>query len=72
MILVHVRHRQAVLILAYDKALISGHPDYCPHPVLVSIVDSHLGWVNREAAFRRSGHALKIPSPGIRSQPRYC
>ena len=36
-------HRYKAILLGGSRALISGHPTYCPHPVLVAISGSTWG-----------------------------
>jgi len=36
-------HRYTAILLGGSQALISGHPTYCPHPVLVAILGSTWG-----------------------------
>ena len=55
------------LILGHDKALISGHPDYCPHPVLVTIVGSTWGGSMLKLHFVGRGMHLKFLHPGYKT-----
>jgi hypothetical protein len=61
---VKTENRAYVLVIqGPGKALISGHPKFCPHPVLVSIHGSSWGGSMLKVAFIGRGMHLEFQHP---------
>jgi hypothetical protein len=64
---VATRNRRYTLIIWPDgKALISGHPEFCPEPVLVRIHGSNWGGSMLKTAYLGRGMHLEYGHPGYR------
>jgi len=64
---VATRNRSYTLVLHRDGlALISGHPEFCPEPVLVQISGSNWGGSLLKAAFLGRGMHLEYRHPDYR------
>src|SRR5258708_32281309 len=58
------RNRAYIIVMQRDcQALISGHPDFCPEPVLVRINGSNCGGHNIKVASQRRGSHLEFRHP---------
>jgi len=64
-------HRYTAILLGGSQALISGHPTYCPHPVLVAILGSTWGGSMLKLHFVGPRHASGVSSPGIPDTDRH-
>jgi len=60
-------HRYQVVILGDGKALISGHPLYCPQPVQVAIAGSTWGGSMLKRRFVGRGMHLEFRHPDYRT-----
>jgi len=60
-------HRYTVVNRGQGQALISGHPQYCPEPVLVSIVGSTWGGSMVKMRFIGRGMHLEFWHPTYRT-----
>jgi hypothetical protein len=64
---VATQNRRYILVLRNDgHALISGHPEFCPEPVLVRISGSNWGGSMLKAAFLGRGMHLEYRHPKFR------
>src|SRR5437016_7749414 len=60
---IHTQHHcYTMLLLGDGSALISGHPQYYPEPILVVIAGSTWGGFHAEEALRRSRDAPRRPA----------
>ena len=65
MLRVHTQNTCYEIVVLHDGlAYLSGHPLYCPQPVLVTIAGSTLGRLNAKGALHRSRHAPRVSSSG--------
>jgi hypothetical protein len=65
---IHTRHhRYKVVFLGESHALISGHPEYCPEPVLVAIAGSTWGGSMLKLHFVGRGMHLEFHHPEYRT-----
>ncbi len=63
---VETRNRAYMLVMQSDgQALISGHPEYCPEPVLVRINGSNWGGSMLKTAYLGRGMRLEFRHPGF-------
>jgi hypothetical protein len=61
------QNRGYTLVIVRDgEAWISGHPEFCPEPVLVRIAGSNWGGSMLKAAFLGRGMHLEYRHPGYR------
>src|ERR1700722_19844702 len=61
------QNRGYTLVIVRDgEAWISGHPEFCPEPVLVRIAGSNWGGSMLKAAFLGCGMNLEYRHPGYR------
>jgi hypothetical protein len=61
---VHTRHHcYRMIVLGEGHALISGHPEYCPEPVLVAIAGSTWGGSMLKMRFLGRGMHLEFHHP---------
>jgi len=60
-------HRYTAVFLGESKALISGHPEYCPEPVLVGISGSTWGGSMLKLRYIGRGMHLEFSHPEYRS-----
>lgn len=60
-------HRYVAVILGGDKVLISGHPGYCPQPVLVAVAGSTWGGSMLRQRFVGRGMYLEFHHPHHRT-----
>jgi hypothetical protein len=60
-------HRYVAVLLGGDEALISGHPCYCPQPVLVVIAGSTWGGSMLKLRFVGRGMYLEFHHPDFRT-----
>jgi hypothetical protein len=61
------QNRGYTLVIGRDgEAWISGHPEFCPEPVLVRIAGSNWGGSMLKAAFLGRGMHLEYRHPGYR------
>jgi hypothetical protein len=61
---VHTRHHcYKIVFLGNSHALISGHPEYCPEPVLVAIAGSTWGGSMLKMRFLGRGMHLEFHHP---------
>ena len=66
-LVVATQNRSYTLVLHRDGlAFISGHPEFCPEPVLVQISGSNWGGSMLKAAFLGRGMHLEYRHPGYR------
>jgi hypothetical protein len=64
MIEVHTRNRcYHIVKRAADEAFISGHPDFCPHPVLVKVEGCNWGGSMLKRGFIGRGMRLEFRHP---------
>lgn len=64
---VATQNRRYILVVHNDgNALISGHPEFCPEPVLVRISGSNWGGSMLKAAFLGRGMHLEYRHPKFR------
>ena len=64
---IHTRHRcYTAVFLGGSQALISGHPEYCPEPILVAIAGSSWGGSMLKKRFVGRGMHLEF------HHPEYC
>src|SRR5271166_6129871 len=56
-------HRYTAVFLGESQALISGHPEYCPEPVLVAIAGSTWGGSMLKLQFVGRGMHLEFHHP---------
>ena len=59
-------HHCRAVTLSENSVLISGHPEYCPEPVLVAIAGSTWGGSMLKRGFVGRGMRLEL------SHPAYC
>ena len=65
---IHTRHhRYKVVFQGESQALISGHPEYCPEPVLVAIAGSTWGGSMLKLRFVGRGMHLEFHHPEYRT-----
>ena len=65
---IHTRHHQyKVVFLGESHALISGHPEYCPEPVMVAIAGSSWGGSMLKLHFLGRGMHLEFHHPEYRT-----
>jgi len=65
---VETQHRQYTIVyLGRGEALISGHPVYCPHPILVRIQGSTWGGSMLKVRFIGRGMRLEFHHPTYRT-----
>jgi hypothetical protein len=60
-------HCYTAVLLGDSQALISGHPKYCPHPVLVAIAGSTWGGSMLKLHFVGRGMHLEFHHPEYRT-----
>ena len=60
-------HCYTAVMLGESAALISGHPDYCPQPVLVAIAGSTWGGTMIRQRFVGRGMHMEFHHPGYRT-----
>jgi hypothetical protein len=60
-------HRYTAVFLGESQALISGHPEYCPEPVLVGISGSTWGGSMLKLRYIGRGMHLEFSHPEYRS-----
>ena len=60
-------HCYTVVLLNESSALISGHPQYCPQPVLVAIAGSTWGGSMLKRRYVGRGMQLEFRHPGYRT-----
>lgn len=60
-------HRYTAVFLGESKALISGHPEYCPEPVLVGISGSTWGGSMLKLRYIGRGMHLEFSHPEYRT-----
>jgi hypothetical protein len=60
-------HSYTAVLLGGSQAMISGHPDYCPQPVLVSIAGSTWGGSMLKLRFLGRGMHLEFHHPEYRT-----
>jgi hypothetical protein len=61
---VHTRHHcYKMIVVGENHALISGHPEYCPEPVLVAIAGSTWGGSMLKMRFLGRGMHLEFHHP---------
>jgi hypothetical protein len=60
-------HRYVAVLLGGGEALISGHPSYCPQPVLVAIAGSTWGRSMLKLRFVGRGMYLEFHHPDYRT-----
>jgi hypothetical protein len=60
-------HSYTAVILGENQALISGHPEYCPQPVLVGIAGSTWGGSMIKMHFLGRGMHLEFHHPEYRT-----
>jgi hypothetical protein len=60
-------HRYTAVTLAENSVLISGHPEYCPEPVLVAITGSTWGGSMLKCGFVGRGMHLEFSHPAYRA-----
>jgi hypothetical protein len=60
-------HCYTAVMLGESEALISGHPDYCPEPVLVAIAGSTWGGTMIKQRFVGYGMHLEFHHPEYRT-----
>ena len=58
-----LHHRYVVVLLSDNNALISGHPRYCPEPILVAIAGSTWGGSMLKRRFVGRGMHLEFCHP---------
>ena len=60
-------HHYMAATLAENSVLISGHPEYCPEPVLVAIAGSTWGGSRLKRGFVGRGMHLEFSHPAYRA-----
>jgi hypothetical protein len=60
-------HRYTAVFLSEGQALISGHPEYCPEPVLVAIAGSTWGGTMLKLRYIGRGMHLEFCHPEYRT-----
>jgi hypothetical protein len=60
-------HRYTAVFLGESQALISGHPEYCPEPVLVAIAGSTWGGSMLKLRYIGRGMHLEFCHPEYRT-----
>jgi hypothetical protein len=60
-------HRYTAVLLGESQALISGHPEYCPEPVLVAIAGSTWGGSMLKLRYIGRGMHLEFCHPEYRT-----
>jgi hypothetical protein len=60
-------HRYTAVFLGESQAMISGHPEYCPEPVLVAIAGSTWGGSMLKLRYIGRGMHLEFSHPEYRS-----
>jgi hypothetical protein len=64
---IQTQHHDRAVTLSENSVLISGHPEYCPEPVLVAIAGSTWGGSMLKRGFVGRGMRLEFSHPAYRT-----